>query len=65
MWTLTSGYSLPSVHLIVSLVCAVDCVKNWKPATSSLNTTGRYSVGCKFVFIICMIVSVFVVFVKR
>lgn len=57
MCTFTSGYSLPSSHLTVSVVCAVDWVRNAKPATSSLNTTGRYSVGCRLLFIIWSIVS--------
>src|SRR5690606_40697156 len=41
MCTFTSGYSLPSSHLIVSLVVAVLWVRKLNPAASSLNTTGR------------------------
>ena len=36
-----NGYSLPSVHLIVSSLLAVDFVKNEKPAASSEKTTAR------------------------
>lgn len=39
--TLIKGYSLPSVHLMVSSDLAVDFVRNEKLACSSAKTTGR------------------------
>src|SRR5690606_36977757 len=41
--TLTSGYSLPSSHLIVSLLEIVERVRNLKSEVTSWNTTSRYS----------------------
>src|SRR5262249_9132355 len=42
MSSLTSGYSFPSVHLIVSLVRTLEWVRNEKFAAGSMNKTGRY-----------------------
>src|SRR3546814_7203471 len=41
--TLISGYSLPSSHLIVSLLPRVERVRNLKSEVTSWNTTSLYS----------------------
>ena len=41
IWVLMRGYSLPSVHLVVSSDLAVDFVRNENLACSSRKTTGR------------------------
>lgn len=45
MWIFTSGYSLPSSHLVVSSALIVERVKMRNPLLRSSNTTCLYSFG--------------------
>src|SRR5918998_4247165 len=53
----TSGYSLPSSHVIVRLVSMVERLRIAKSALLSLKTTGLYS-GCMPFFIATFLLSV-------
>src|SRR5436305_14627409 len=51
MCTCSSGYSLPSSHLVVLSDLAVERVKKRKPLFRSSKTIRRYSSGCIVFFI--------------